>query len=78
MRCYTVENGRTYLNLSAKLAPYKVAVFPFVKNKPAIMDKAKEVFEWLKMILIVILMTGETLVKVYVPRRNRYTILCNN
>ena len=45
---YTVENGRTYLNLSAKLAPYKVAVFPLVKNKPAIMDKAKEVFDMLK------------------------------
>ncbi len=45
---YTVEQGRTYLNLSAKLAPYKVAVFPLVRNKPEIMSKAREVFDTVK------------------------------
>jgi len=41
---YTEEENRTYLNLSAKLAPYKLAVFPLVKNKENIVNKAKDVF----------------------------------
>ncbi|MBP7859391.1 glycine--tRNA ligase [Patescibacteria group bacterium] len=45
---YTVENNRTYLNLSAKLAPYKVAVFPLVRNKENITERAREVFKSLK------------------------------
>jgi len=46
---YTEEEGRAYLNLSAKLAPYKVAVFPLVSNKESITTKAKEVYNSLKL-----------------------------
>ena len=42
---YTTEGDRTYLKLPNKLAPYKVAVFPLVKNKPEIVGKAQDVFE---------------------------------
>ena len=45
---YTEEGGRAYLNLSAKLAPYKVAVFPLVSNKENIVQKAKEVYNAFK------------------------------
>lgn len=45
---YTKENDRVYLNLSAKLAPYKVAVFPLVRNKENITQKARDVFNLLK------------------------------
>lgn len=36
--------NRTVLKLKPSLAPYKVAVFPLVKNKEEIVAKAKEVF----------------------------------
>jgi len=36
--------NRTVLKLSPALAPYKVAVFPLVKNKPELTAKAEEVF----------------------------------
>ena len=36
------------LKLPAKLAPYKVAVFPLLKNKPELVAKAKEVYDILK------------------------------
>ncbi len=39
------ENNRTVLRLHPKLAPYKVAVFPLVKNKEDIVSKAQEVYE---------------------------------
>jgi glycyl-tRNA synthetase len=45
---YVQENDRMYLNLPAKLAPFKVAVFPLVKNKPELVSKAKDVHELLK------------------------------
>lgn len=35
---------RTYLKLSPKIAPYLVAVFPLLKNKPELVAKAREVF----------------------------------
>ena len=35
---------RTVLKLSPAVAPYKVAVFPLVKNKPELVAKAKEIF----------------------------------
>lgn len=37
-------NGRTVLRLSPKLSPYKAAIFPLLKNKPELVQKAKEVF----------------------------------
>ncbi len=39
---------RVVLKLSKELAPVKVAVFPLLKNKPALVDKAREVFLMLK------------------------------
>jgi len=38
------ERHRIVLRLKPELAPYKVAVFPLVKNKDEIVGKAKEVF----------------------------------
>ncbi len=35
---------RVYLSLDPRIAPYKVAVFPLVSNKPEIMEKAREVY----------------------------------
>jgi glycyl-tRNA synthetase len=49
---YTVDevNGekRTYLKFPAHLAPVKVAVSPLLKNKPELVEKAKEVYKMLK------------------------------
>jgi glycyl-tRNA synthetase len=42
------EDGRLFLNLNPSLAPYKVAVFPLLKNKPQLVKKAREVFANLK------------------------------
>ncbi len=39
---------RTYLKFSPKLAPIKVAVFPLLKNKPQLVEKAREVYKTLK------------------------------
>lgn len=45
----TLENGseRTVLRLNPELAPVKFAVFPLLKNKPELVEKAKEVFNLL-------------------------------
>lgn len=45
---YIEEEKRVVLKLNPKLAPYKVAVFPLVGNKPDIIDKAKSIYEKLK------------------------------
>ncbi len=39
---------RTYLKLNPSIAPVKVAVFPLVKNKPDLVEKAREVYKNLK------------------------------
>lgn len=39
---------RTYLKLPPKLAPVKVAVFPLLRNKPQLVEKAKEIYKTLK------------------------------
>lgn len=39
---------RTYLKLSPKLAPVKIAVFPLLKNKPQLVEKAREIYKTLK------------------------------
>lgn len=38
------ENDRAVLKLSPSLAPYKAAVFPLAKNKPELVNQAKEIF----------------------------------
>lgn len=39
---------RTYLKLPPKIAPVKIAVFPLVKNKPDLVNKAKEIYKNLR------------------------------
>jgi len=38
-------NNRSYLQLHPRLAPYKVAVFPLLKNKPELVEKAQTIFQ---------------------------------
>ena len=40
--------ARVVLKLNPRLAPYKVAVFPLLANKPELVKKAREVFEMLR------------------------------
>lgn len=46
----TLEGGdvRTVLRFPKKLAPIKIAVFPLLKNKPELVEKAREVYASLK------------------------------
>ncbi|MBI4993725.1 glycine--tRNA ligase [Candidatus Wolfebacteria bacterium] len=46
----TLENGETRLVLKfhPNVAPFKAAVFPLLKNKPELVAKAREVFNFLK------------------------------
>jgi glycyl-tRNA synthetase len=39
------ENKRTVLRLKPTLAPYKVAVFPLLKNKPELVEKARGIYQ---------------------------------
>jgi glycyl-tRNA synthetase len=39
---------RVYLKLSKNVAPVKVAVFPLLKNKPQLVEKAREVYQMLR------------------------------
>lgn len=45
---YHEEKDRIILKLVPQLAPYKVAVFPLLANKPKLVKKAREVYESLK------------------------------
>ncbi|MBI2414997.1 glycine--tRNA ligase [candidate division WWE3 bacterium] len=45
---YYEDGERVVLKLNPKIAPFRVAVFPLVKNKEDIVEKAKEVFQLLK------------------------------
>jgi len=45
---YVEEGERVVLKLKPKLAPYKVAVFPLLKNKPELVARAQEVYHDLK------------------------------
>lgn len=40
---YVEEENRIVLKINPKLAPYKVAVFPLLANKPELVKKAKEI-----------------------------------
>ncbi|MDQ3018618.1 MAG: glycine--tRNA ligase [bacterium] len=39
------DSKRVYLALPPKLAPYKAAVFPLLKNKPELVEKAKGIYK---------------------------------
>ncbi len=45
---YSEDGERIVLKLNPKVAPYKVAVFPLLANKPELLQKAREVYESLK------------------------------
>lgn len=45
---YAEENDRVVLKLKPSLAPYKVAVFPLLKNKPELVEKARAIYTNLK------------------------------
>lgn len=51
---YQEEKDRVVLKLDPKLAPYKVAVFPLVANKPELVKKAKDVYLRLKLKLLTV------------------------
>jgi glycyl-tRNA synthetase len=42
---YAEEGDRVVLKLPPKLAPYKAAVFPLLKNKPELVEKARGIYE---------------------------------
>jgi glycyl-tRNA synthetase len=42
---FDVAKQRTVLHFSPKIAPYKAAIFPLVKNKPELVKVAKDLFE---------------------------------
>ena len=45
---YKEEADRIVLQLKPALAPYKAAVFPLLKNKPELVQKAKEIYDSLR------------------------------
>lgn len=45
---YREDGDRIYLKLHPKIAPYKVAVFPLLANKPELVSKAREIYSSLK------------------------------
>ena len=45
---YREDDKRVWLSLNPKLAPFKVAVFPLLGNKPELIDKAKSIYDNLK------------------------------
>ena len=50
---YHKDEKRVVLKLNPKLAPYKVAVFPLVANKPELVEKARGIYQELKKSLVV-------------------------
>lgn len=45
---YTEEEDRVVLKLNYKIAPFQVAVFPLLANKPQLVEKAREIYSNLK------------------------------
>jgi glycyl-tRNA synthetase len=42
---------RVYLKLAPSIAPYKVAVFPLLRNKPQLVEKAQEIYRAIKKVI---------------------------
>ena len=47
LEAYQEEDNRIVLKLPARIAPYKAAVFPLLKNKPELVAKAREIYSQL-------------------------------
>ena len=45
LSAYEEDGNRVVLKLSPKVAPYKLAVFPLVNNKDEVVNKAREVYD---------------------------------
>ncbi len=45
LEAYREEEDRVYLALPPKLAPFKAAVFPLLKNKPELVEKARSIYK---------------------------------
>ena len=45
---YSEAGDRVILKLHPRLAPYKIAVFPLLKNKPELVTKARQLYQHLK------------------------------
>lgn len=52
LSAYYEDDKRVILKLKPRLAPYKVAVFPLVRNKPEIVKKAREIYLHLKSLVV--------------------------
>ncbi|MFI5265483.1 MAG: glycine--tRNA ligase [Candidatus Levyibacteriota bacterium] len=50
---YVEDQGRIFLKLDPKVAPYKAAVFPLLANKPELVDKARKIYQDLKKDMVV-------------------------
>lgn len=50
---YAEEGERIVLKLNPKVAPYKVAVFPLLANKPDLVEKARKIYNDLRQDLVV-------------------------
>lgn len=50
---YNEDGNRVVLRLNPKIAPYKIAVFPLLANKPELVNKAKEIYGNLKKSFVV-------------------------
>lgn len=48
IEAYTEQEGRVFLKLDPRLAPYKAAVFPLLANKPELVEKARQIYLGLK------------------------------
>ena len=48
LSAYAEEGDRVFLKLKPKLAPYKAAVFPLLRNKKELVQKAREIYENLR------------------------------
>jgi glycyl-tRNA synthetase len=42
---YAEDGDRVVLKLDKRIAPFKAAVFPLLRNKPEIVSKAREIYE---------------------------------
>ncbi|MES2216338.1 MAG: glycine--tRNA ligase [Patescibacteria group bacterium] len=45
------KEKRIFLKLAPSVAPFKVAVFPLLKNKPQLIEKAQEIFKMIKKVI---------------------------
>lgn len=45
---YREDGDRVVLKLHSRLAPYKAAIFPLLKNKPELVEKARDIYNLLK------------------------------